>query len=285
MNVPGWAKGVANELAGRLGYEIHRRPNVGGALYGPVTPKATYSPWNGDEAFLAAYRAIASHTLVDIYRCYELWSLVSQTRQLTGSIIEVGVWRGGTGTLLAERASGCGIADTAYLCDTFTGVVKASEKDSTYRGGRARRHLPDHREEAPLLAEALEREHPGGNLPGRERTVPRWGDLSPLPHRCRCLSLREGHRRVALAAARRGGIVVYDDYGFPGCSGITQHVNEQASFRTPWYYPVSAALSLLSLLAVLAGWAALAARRPGRGQGGSGAPASPRRRWIKRDRG
>ena len=26
-----------------------------------------------------------------------------------------------------------------------------------------------------------------------------------------------------------GGIVVYGDYGFPGCSGITQHVNEQAS--------------------------------------------------------
>lgn len=56
-------------------------------------------------------------------------------------------------------------------------------------------------------------------------------------------------------------------------------------YRTPWYYPASTALSLLSLLALLAGWAALAARRPGRGQGASGAPASPRRRWIKRDRG
>jgi hypothetical protein len=28
MNLPGWSKGVANELAGRLGYEIHRRPNT-----------------------------------------------------------------------------------------------------------------------------------------------------------------------------------------------------------------------------------------------------------------
>jgi hypothetical protein len=56
-------------------------------------------------------------------------------------------------------------------------------------------------------------------------------------------------------------------------------------YRTPWYYPASAALSLLSLLAVLAGWATLAARRSGRGQGGSGAPASPRRSWIKRELG
>jgi hypothetical protein len=56
-------------------------------------------------------------------------------------------------------------------------------------------------------------------------------------------------------------------------------------YRTPWYYLVSTALSLLSILGLLAGWAALAARRPEGGQGGSEAPASPRRRWIKRDLG
>ncbi len=46
------------------------RTDARGALYGPVNPEATYSPWNGDDAFLAAYRAISSHTLVDLYWCY-----------------------------------------------------------------------------------------------------------------------------------------------------------------------------------------------------------------------
>ena len=45
-------------------------------------------------------------------------------------------------------------------------------------------------------------------------------------------------------------------------------------YRTPWYYPASAALSLLSIMAVLMGWAALAARRSGRGQGASEPPAT-----------
>ena len=56
-------------------------------------------------------------------------------------------------------------------------------------------------------------------------------------------------------------------------------------YRTPWYYPASAALSFLSLLAVLAGWAALVAFPSGRAQGDPGAPAPARRRWITRDRG
>ena len=46
-------------------------------------------------------------------------------------MLEVGVGRGGTGALLAKRAQG----KTTYLCDTFTGVVKASSIDPTYRDG------------------------------------------------------------------------------------------------------------------------------------------------------
>ncbi len=56
-------------------------------------------------------------------------------------------------------------------------------------------------------------------------------------------------------------------------------------YRTPWYYPATAAVSFLSLLAVLAGWAALVLLRPGHAQGDPGAPGSTRRRWITKDRG
>lgn len=43
-------------------------------------------------------------------------------------------------------------------------------------------------------------------------------------------SVPDSPRRPALAVWHRtsiGGIIVYDDYGFQQCSGITKHVEEQ----------------------------------------------------------
>ena len=37
-----------------------------------LAPTATLSPWYDDEGFLATYEAVADHTLVDIYRCWDL---------------------------------------------------------------------------------------------------------------------------------------------------------------------------------------------------------------------
>ena len=109
--------------------------NRDGKKYEAVIPGATYAPWNLDEEFLSCYRSIRRHTLVDKYRCFELWQLVKQTSRLNGAILEVGVWRGGTGALIARRAQLDGSDSEIYLCDTFAGVVKAGPNDSIYRGG------------------------------------------------------------------------------------------------------------------------------------------------------
>src|SRR5687767_7163043 len=103
--------------------------------YEPLSPAATYAPWRADEAFREAYALVAENTLVDQYRLWELWSLVRQTTDLTGDIVEVGVWRGGSGVLMARRAELDASRSAVYLCDTFRGVVKVSERDSTYKGG------------------------------------------------------------------------------------------------------------------------------------------------------
>ena len=71
---------------------------------------ATYSPWLSDKEFLNAYAAVRDYTLVDIYRCYELWDLAKQSAAVEGSILEVGVWRGGTGCLLALAAPAKAVA-------------------------------------------------------------------------------------------------------------------------------------------------------------------------------
>ncbi len=117
------------------GYEVRRYRSGSSALYAPVEPYATYSPWNGDAAFIETYARISSNTLVDRLRCFELWQLVKQSAKLRGALLEVGVWRGGTGSLIAQAARSSEISDTVYLCDTFSGVVKAGIEDGSYVGG------------------------------------------------------------------------------------------------------------------------------------------------------
>ena len=109
--------------------------DIDGRLYAAVTPEAMYSPWRVDTAFQEVHAAVSPHTLVDVYRCYELWELVAQTLPLGGDILEVGVWNGGSGCLIAARARACGSNAKVYLCDTFTGVVKAGIHDNAYKGG------------------------------------------------------------------------------------------------------------------------------------------------------
>jgi O-methyltransferase len=207
------------------------RKVVGGMTYGPVTPRATYSPWEDDKAFLSVFREIKKNknTLVDRFRCYELWSLVGQTAKLGGDILEVGVWRGGTGCLMAYRAQAAGSPLRTYLCDTFTGVVKAGVKDSAYRGGEHSDTSIDVVKELAQTLRVSNIEVLQGIFP--EDTGDRIAD--------RVFGLC--HIDVDVYASARdvlnwvwprllvGGVVVYDDYGFSGCSGVTRLVNEEMS--------------------------------------------------------
>jgi len=84
--------------------------------YEQVRPYATYSPWNKDNLFREVLASIQGFSMVDKYRCFELWKLVEQSAKLrNGSIIEIGVWRGGTGGLIAKQAKNCGIEDRVFL--------------------------------------------------------------------------------------------------------------------------------------------------------------------------
>lgn len=128
--------GSAYTLAKGLALPFVRRDVTRDGSYQMSFPVSAYAPWATDAAFQAVYSRIRQHTLVDELRCYELWSLVSELRDVPGAMVEVGVWRGGTGALLAARARQLGIEDPVYLCDTWTGVVKTSGADPYYHDGK-----------------------------------------------------------------------------------------------------------------------------------------------------
>ncbi|MBK7322752.1 MAG: hypothetical protein IPI82_09980 [Candidatus Microthrix sp.] len=68
-----------------------------------LAPTATLSPWYDDEAFLAVYEAVTDHTLVDIYRCWDLWAALPRW-----PISQVMFWRWVSGAGAPAPAGGAG---------------------------------------------------------------------------------------------------------------------------------------------------------------------------------
>jgi O-methyltransferase len=194
-----------------------------------VIPYATYSPWITDRPFRDDYDKVYKNTLVDAYRCYELWSLAGQALRTPGDILEVGVWRGGTGVLAALQARRVSPTAKVYLCDTFAGVVKAGAKDSYYKGG-------EHTDTSADIVRELVAQAGVENVEILVGMFPDDGGDSLAQKRfsfCHIdVDVYESGRAVfewVWPKLNSGGIVVFDDYGFFMCDGITRLVNELAA--------------------------------------------------------
>src|SRR5438552_4485999 len=93
-------KRIAKAMFNVVGLDVRRatpQPLLGLAPEIPhefLKPIATYAPWRNDPTFNETYKIIEHHTLVDLYRCYELWTLAGRIRHMPGDVIEIGVWRG-----------------------------------------------------------------------------------------------------------------------------------------------------------------------------------------------
>lgn len=204
---------------------IHRAQSPETGLhYETVFPGAAYAPWHNDKVFQRVFQAISGNTLVDLYRCYELWTLATQTHHLPpGDILEIGVWRGGTGCLLAAA-----VADTesrVFLADTFEGVVKTGAVDGDYTDGT---HADASIGQVRSLAAELDVDV--GILVGifPEDTA----------EEIEARTFRLCHIDVDIYQSAKdifdwvwprmvtGGIVVFDDYGFQSCPGVSRFVDE-----------------------------------------------------------
>jgi O-methyltransferase len=192
-----------------------------GFSYGQVVPFASYQPWQDDQRFLELYEIVRSHTLVDVYRCYDLYLCASQAAEIDGSLVEVGVWKGGTGALIAA----CFGNAPVHLFDTFAGVAKAdAEKDTMYGGG-------EHKDTSQEIVEALfERV---GVAPNFHVGIFPDDTLSGLPERVALAHIdvdvyasAKGSFETIWPRVQPGGFVIFDDYGFFGCEGVAQAVNE-----------------------------------------------------------
>jgi O-methyltransferase len=200
------------------GWTHPRSPNI---RHSHLNPAATYSPWLSDSQFQQAYQRIRKFTLVDIYRCYELWELARQSSRVDGAILEVGVWRGGTGCLLALAAP----KKTVYLADTFAGVVNAGPNDTRYLGG-------EHADTSDHLVRNLLLSAGAGNAQLLQGIFPAQtaasiaGPIALLHVDVDVYQSAKDTVEWALPRLLPGSAIVFDDYGFYGCEGITRYVHE-----------------------------------------------------------
>lgn len=192
-------------------------------LHKKVLPGATYSPWLNDAEFVRCYEAIKQNTMVDVYRCYELWQLARQTASISGSVLEVGVWRGGTGCLLANAVRNSG--KVIYLADTFSGVVKTSDRDTAYSDGQ-------HADTSEAIVEQAVKHLGLTNVSILKGMFPEdtahsvKGPIALLHCDVDVYASAKGTIEWVLPRLSPGGVIVFDDYGFSGCEGVTRFVNE-----------------------------------------------------------
>lgn len=216
--------GKSPTYQGKANFEID------GFRFGLSFPSANYTPWNGDAEFLEIYGQIKNNTLVDIYRCFELWQLVKKIHSINkdASILEVGVWRGGTAGIMAQQLACLNSNATLYLADTFTGVAKAGANDSFYSGG-------EHSDTSQYIVEDVlknKSQYPHFKILKGIFPEDTAHKIMPIEQFGLC------HIDVDVYSSAKdilewvwgklivGGVVVFDDYGFHSCTGVTKLVEE-----------------------------------------------------------
>lgn len=218
----------------KLGYSLEKnsssKQSINGYSYLPVKPDASFAPWVSDSEFNYIYEIIKPNTLVDLYRCYELWQLVGQTEKNSesGDYLEVGSWQGGTSGIIASRLKLLHSTANLFIADTFEGVVKTTGKDNYYQGG-------EHADTSEIIVLNLLKEKLHlknfsilkGMFPDQTAHLIPSGQRFKFCHID--VDVYQGAKEITEWIWPNlivGGIIVYDDYGFVTTSGVTSYVEE-----------------------------------------------------------
>jgi len=184
--------------------------------------------------FESAYNRIRRYdnpvfSLVTKPRCKELWDSVESIKDLEGDLIEVGVWRGGTGVLIAEQMKNLNLKDKLYLCDTFKGVVKSGKEDKFYHDG-------EHADCSLNILNNLFTNY--FRISKNTYTICEGIFPEETGHMITSEKIKFIHLDVDVYQSTKdafeflfpklvsNGLIIIDDYKWPNCTGITKFIDE-----------------------------------------------------------
>jgi hypothetical protein len=170
------------------------------------------------------YQGVGGHTYVSADRCYLLLSLAKHALLVPGDFAECGVCRGGTALLLARVMRASAKKRHLFLFDSFEGLpVPTPDRDNFY--GEGAFSFRD--------VEAVEKLLEGGeDFSVHKGWIPEtFEDLGDK--RFSFVHVDVDLYKSALDCCEffypritAGGVMVFDDYGFPACRGEKDAVDE-----------------------------------------------------------
>jgi O-methyltransferase len=237
-------KPVLKSVFRQLGWDIRRLPRFS-EMDRRITPDAElyrplFSPWFGAD-FQRHHRLAAKQTLVSEDRCYILLTLLRQAIHLEGNVWECGVYRGGTAAMLANFLSESTISKKLYLFDTFEGMPETDISKDRHRQGdfqdtsvEAVAKYVGHSERCIFRKGLIPH-----TFAGLEPAIIAFAHIDVDIHRSILDCLDFIWPRLAV-----GGVIVFDDYGFPSCPGARTAVDEFFASRVsvPLCLPTGQAL-------------------------------------------
>jgi len=181
--------------------------------------------WKEDEIFQSIMEELKSNTMVDLIRCFMLYQLAIQAAPISGNVAEVGVWKGGTAKLLEIAFESRGCKKNIHLFDTFSGLPEISADQDRHF------HKKGDFNDASLdyVRTLFQNSHNIHIYPG---IFPESAKALRSAGFC-FVHIDVDLYKSALDACSffyeklaPGGIMAFDDYGFPTCPGVKTAVDE-----------------------------------------------------------
>ena len=205
-------------------------------LYRPL-----FSPWEGLPEFQAYFDRVRPHTLVSPDRCWMLLHLMRHALALPGDFAEFGVFRGGTALLAAEVLRDAGDPRALHLFDSFAGMPETSEGEAFSAGDFDR--TSEKAVRALIEPTSVDARFHVGFIPD---TFPE-ANVTALAFAHVDVDLYQSVLDCVEFAYPRlvaGGIMIFDDYGFPSCTRSREAADLAFATRRekPIYLPTGQAM-------------------------------------------
>jgi O-methyltransferase len=181
-----------------------------------------YAPWKADSEFLKKFEEVAKHSLLAAPRCWVLYSAIKQALKVYGELWECGVYQGGTAYLLKSLRDESAASKIVRLFDSFAGMPKTDDLKDVHKAG----------DFANTSLDAVR------SLVGTDGVEYHAGFIPQTFEGLRVEQIAFAHVDLDLHDAilesckfiyprlSRGGVMLFDDYGFPSCPGARIAVDD-----------------------------------------------------------